>query len=54
MAAHAALCDPSQAGRPISAMALGCGFGDISYFNRAFRKRFDAVPGDLRAAAVRR
>ncbi|MBF9043967.1 helix-turn-helix domain-containing protein [Rhodobacterales bacterium HKCCE4037] len=49
--AHAALSDPALARRPISAIALDCGFGDVSYFNRAFRKRFDATPGDVRAAA---
>lgn len=49
--AHAALTDPALARHPISAIALEAGFGDISYFNRAFRKRFDVTPGDIRAAA---
>jgi AraC-like DNA-binding protein len=31
-------------------MASECGFGDLSYFNRAFRRRFGATPTDVRAA----
>jgi AraC-like DNA-binding protein len=27
-----------------------CGFGDLSYFNRAFRRRYGATPTDVRAA----
>ncbi|HEX4555641.1 MAG TPA: helix-turn-helix domain-containing protein [Xanthobacteraceae bacterium] len=30
-------------------VAYGCGFGDISYFNRCFRRRFGAAPSDFRA-----
>jgi len=30
-------------------VAYGCGFGDISYFNRCFRRRFGAAPGEFRA-----
>ena len=33
-----------------SRIALDAGFGDVSYFNRAFRKRYDATPRDIRAA----
>ncbi len=51
--AHDALVDPALATRTISAIALDCGFGDVSYFNRAFRKRYDATPGDVRANALR-
>jgi len=49
--AYAALKDRALAQRPISAIALEAGFGDVSYFNRAFRKRFSATPGDIRAAS---
>ena len=28
--------------------ALTCGFGDISYFNRCFRRRFGLTPGSAR------
>jgi AraC-like DNA-binding protein len=31
-------------------VAYECGFGDISYFNRCFRRRFGAAPGDFRAS----
>ncbi|MBS4019953.1 MAG: helix-turn-helix domain-containing protein [Dechloromonas sp.] len=30
---------------PISAIAMDCGFSDISYFNRLFRKAFGCAPG---------
>jgi AraC-like DNA-binding protein len=30
-------------------VAYGCGFGDISYFNRCFRRRFGAAPSEFRA-----
>src|SRR5262249_40079153 len=34
------------------ALVLEAGFGDLSYFNRAFRRRFGASPSDVRAAAT--
>lgn len=37
----------------IAQLALECGFGDISYFNRAFRRRFGETPSDVREAARR-
>ena len=37
----------------IAAVAFDCGFGDLSYFNRAFRARFDATPSEVRAQARR-
>jgi AraC-like DNA-binding protein len=39
-----------HAGQTISAIAYACGFGDLSYFNRAFRRAFGATPSDIRAA----
>ena len=40
-------------GRPaISAVAFEVGFGDLSYFNRSFRKRFGRSPSQLRAAQL--
>lgn len=38
----------------IAALAFDCGFGDLSSFNRAFRKRFGATPSDIRARAIER
>ena len=32
----------------ISSIAYDVGFGDLSYFNRAFRRRYDATPSDIR------
>ena len=37
-------------GRTISAIAYACGFGDLSYFHKAFRRAFGATPSDVRAA----
>src|SRR5262245_24516024 len=44
------LRDPTQRWRKISDIATASGFSDISYFNRAFRTRFDATPSDIRAS----
>jgi AraC-like DNA-binding protein len=49
--AHRRLRDPRLAGRTISAIAYALGFGDLSYFNRSFRRRYGGVPSDIRAAA---
>ncbi len=48
---HRMLCDPLQMNRSISAIAYDAGFGDLSHFNRAFRRRYGATPSDIRAAA---
>lgn len=39
--------------RTVSAIAFDVGFGDLSHFNKAFRRRFGATPSDIRAAALR-
>jgi AraC-like DNA-binding protein len=41
---------PSLTG-PISDIAFACGFGDLSYFNRVFRRQYGATPSRVRAAA---
>jgi AraC-like DNA-binding protein len=46
--AHRMLRDPANVGHTISAIAFACGFSDLSYFNRLFRKRFGATPSDVR------
>jgi AraC-like DNA-binding protein len=48
------LCDPAQAGTPISRIALDAGFGDISAFNHRFRQVFATTPSGMRAAALAR
>ena len=49
--AHAMLCSRSFASRSISQIAYDVGFGDLSYFNRNFRHRYQATPSDVRAEA---
>jgi AraC-like DNA-binding protein len=39
--------------RAIGNIAFDAGFGDLSYFNRAFRRRFGASPSDIRVEASR-
>jgi AraC-like DNA-binding protein len=51
--AHRLLTDPRFIDRAISAVAFGVGFGDLSYFNRAFRRHFGATPSEAREAARR-
>lgn len=46
------LLDPRQAGRPISAIAYSCGFGDLSGFNRAFKQAYAVSPKELRNASA--
>jgi AraC-like DNA-binding protein len=42
------LADPRSHGRTISAIAFDCGFSDLSYFNRTFRRRYGLTPSDVR------
>ncbi len=46
--AHRMLLDPHYLDRSISAVAYEAGFGDLSYFNRTFRRRYGATPSDIR------
>jgi len=50
---HGVLRDQMHRGRSISAIAFDTGFGDLSHFNRAFRRRYGATPSDVRAAVGR-
>ncbi len=36
----------------ITDIAVACGFDNISYFNRSFKKKYDAAPGTYRKAAA--
>jgi AraC-like DNA-binding protein len=51
--AHRLLTDPHLADRTISSLAFGVGFNDLSYFNRAFRRRYAATPTEIRQSAMR-
>jgi len=42
------LQDPRQVHLNISTIAYECGFGDVTAFNRAFRRHYKAAPSDVR------
>jgi AraC-like DNA-binding protein len=46
--AFARLQDPAGRNLTIGAIAYEAGFSDLSYFNRCFRRQFDATPGEIR------
>lgn len=47
--AHRMLREPDFAGRPVSSIAYDVGFGDLSYFNRCFRRAYGATPSGIRS-----
>jgi AraC-like DNA-binding protein len=49
--AHRMLSDVRLVHRSISSLAFSVGFGDLSYFNRTFRRRYDATPSEIRDSA---
>src|SRR5262245_34801926 len=51
--AHRMLSDPRLSDRNISSVAFDVGFGDLSYFNRAFRRCYAATPTEIRHSAMR-
>ncbi|MBO0832687.1 MAG: helix-turn-helix transcriptional regulator, partial [Actinobacteria bacterium] len=51
--AYRNLRQPRYAHRTISSIANDTGFGDLSYFNRAFRRRYGITPSDARLPAVK-
>ena len=48
-AARAMLTSPRYATWSVVAIALEAGFGDLSHFNRRFKRRYHMTPSDLRA-----
>jgi AraC-like DNA-binding protein len=42
------LRSPLHSRRAISTIAFDLGFNDLSYFNRAFRRRYNATPSEIR------
>jgi AraC-like DNA-binding protein len=47
------LTDPRHANMTVSAIAYATGFGDLSHFNRAFRRCYGATPSEMRAEPAR-
>ncbi|QKD05409.1 helix-turn-helix domain-containing protein [Mesorhizobium loti] len=54
MRAYRFTIDPAYAQERISAIAIRCGFGNVSVFNRAFRQAHGMSPTELRAASLSR
>jgi transcriptional regulator GlxA family with amidase domain len=54
LAAHRRLTNSLTRSSTVTQIASESGFGDLSNFNRAFRRRFGATPSDIRAEAIRR
>jgi AraC-like DNA-binding protein len=52
--AHRMLCDPRFAERTVSTIASEAGFGDLSHFNRDFRRHYGESPSAMRAASSHR
>jgi AraC-like DNA-binding protein len=50
--AHRMLCEPRSMQTRVSTIAYDVGFGDLSYFNRCFRRLYGATPKDVRGAAT--
>jgi AraC-like DNA-binding protein len=42
------LTEPRLAQSSVGAIAYDAGFGDLSYFNRSFKRRFGVTPRDVR------
>ena len=47
--AYGILRSPLHSRRAISTIAFELGFNDLSYFNRAFRRRYNSTPSDVKA-----
>ncbi|EXL10590.1 helix-turn-helix domain-containing protein [Aquamicrobium defluvii] len=50
--AHRRLSMPGSASRTITEIAYDCGFTDISYFNRSFRKTYGETPSGVRQQSL--
>lgn len=51
--ARGMLASPRYATRSITEIAMDAGFGDLSYFNRRFKRRYLMTPSELRAQLMR-
>ena len=45
---HRLLMDPRRFNQSIASLAFEVGFGDLSYFNRAFKRFYGATPSEIR------
>ena len=52
-AARSMLTSPRYETWSVTSIALEAGFGDVSYFNRRFKRRFLMTPSDVRAQSAR-
>jgi AraC-like DNA-binding protein len=50
--AYRRLAMPRLAKRTIGEIAYDCGFGDLSYFTKSFRRVYDETPSDVRRRAL--
>jgi AraC-like DNA-binding protein len=50
--AHRMLTNPLFRQRDVSTIAYDVGFGDVSHFNRSFRRYYGATPSEIREAAL--
>jgi AraC-like DNA-binding protein len=50
--AYRMLCDSQFSDRPVGAIAYEVGFGDLSYFNRCFRRQYGLTPTDIKEASA--
>jgi AraC-like DNA-binding protein len=48
--AHRMLTEPQRVQSAVATVAYDVGFGDLSYFNRSFKRRFGATPREIRNA----
>jgi AraC-like DNA-binding protein len=51
--AHRMLTETRLAQSAVAAIAYDAGFGDLSYFNRSFKRRYGATPRDVRNDVVK-
>lgn len=51
--ARVLLSDPANTDMPVSEIALACGFNEVSYFNRCFRRRFGTTPTQFRELGMK-
>lgn len=51
--AHRMLTEPRLAQSAVATIAYDAGFGDLSYFNRSFKRRYGATPRDVRNDVVK-